>query len=388
MSKIYIYDYYSISALGEGKVDFSSQHTGLNYNSEVIPVGSLPLDVKQNLEVFQSTSKYYSAMDKSTLYALYCADKIKINIDTTKRLGVFIGTSRGATGLIEQSFNQYSASKKISPLVSPFTTQGNLASFVAQSLDNEATINITQSSTCTSSSIALINAMVWLQAGQIDVAIAGGSEAPLTDFTIAQMMALKIYSKEKDDEYPCKPFSINPSQNSFVLGEGCSLFILSSQSNYLNLKPLGVITSFGVGMEKNTHPSSISMEGNNYFSALKNAIQDDEKEQISHIIAHAPGTIQGDQAELTAITRFFDGYKLPQILSNKWQLGHTLGASGSLSLAQALNILSTDGQTIYEYPYPTSINNIAHKNLVNNKIAIVSAGFGGQSTVLIIEKDV
>ena len=80
MSKIYIYDYYSISALGEGKVDFSSQHTGLNYNSEVIPVGSLPLDVKQNLEVFQSTSKYYSAIDKSTLYALYCADKIKINV--------------------------------------------------------------------------------------------------------------------------------------------------------------------------------------------------------------------------------------------------------------------------------------------------------------------
>ena len=55
--------------------------------------------------------------------------------------------------------------------------------------------------------------------------LVGGSEAALTDFTIAQMQALKVYAR-KNDEFPCKAFDLKKKQNTMVLGEGAAVICM------------------------------------------------------------------------------------------------------------------------------------------------------------------
>ena len=66
------------------------------------------------------------------------------------------------------------------------------------------------------------------------------------------------------------------------------------------------------------------------------ALQNTKLNQVDAIVMHAPGTIAGDQSELNAIKIVF-GDELPNLVSTKFQTGHTLGASGGLSLTSYRN---------------------------------------------------
>jgi 3-oxoacyl-(acyl-carrier-protein) synthase len=83
-------------------------------------------------------------------------------------------------------------------LASPTTTLGNISSWVAHDLQSSGP-EISHSITCSTALHALLNGVAWLKAGMADKFLVGGTEAPLTDFTIAQMRALKIYSNSAEE---------------------------------------------------------------------------------------------------------------------------------------------------------------------------------------------
>ena len=68
--------------------------------------------------------------------------------------------------------------------------------------------------------------VAWINSGMSDKFLVGGSEAALTDFTIAQMQALKVYAKSTKMHIPCKSFDLEKKQNTMVLGEGASAICL------------------------------------------------------------------------------------------------------------------------------------------------------------------
>ena len=107
--------------------------------------------------------------------------------------GLNSGSSRGATDLFEKHHQEYLETGKAQTLASPTTTLGNISSWVAHDLQSSGP-EISHSITCSTALHALLNGVAWLRAGMTDKFLVGGSEAPLTDFTIAQMRALKIYS--------------------------------------------------------------------------------------------------------------------------------------------------------------------------------------------------
>ena len=79
--------------------------------------------------------------------------------------------------------------------------------------------------------------------------ICGGSEAPLTPFTVAQMNALKIYAVQKS-KYPCRAGDLQKSKNSMVLGEGASIICIEKNSTH---KPLAYIEGVGYATEPQTN---------------------------------------------------------------------------------------------------------------------------------------
>ena len=101
---------------------------------------------------------------------------------------------------------------------------------------------------------------------------------------------------------------------------------------------------------------------------------------IDAIITHAPGTIHGDTAELSAIYKVF-GDIHPILLSNKWMIGHTFGASAALSLELGIHILHNQKYSDFPYSVRVSFEKKEIKNIMIN-----AAGFGGNCASLIISR--
>jgi 3-oxoacyl-(acyl-carrier-protein) synthase len=261
------------------------------------------------------------------------------------------------------------------------TTLGNLSSWVAQDLQSQG-VTISHSVTCSTALHGLANAMAWLRSGMASRFLVGGTEAPLTAFTVAQMKALRIYSDRTEGSYPSRPLAKDALRNSMVLGEGAAVFCLDRPMGPDRAEenpPLAVVDSVGYANEKLSHNASLSEEGECLYDSMRMALEGlGGVKEVDAIILHAPGTLKGDRSELTAVRRLFAG-RLPYLLSNKWKIGHTLGASGALSLELA--ILMLHHQISLPFPYPVLLDT----NPREIKTVMVNAsGFGGNAASVIL----
>jgi 3-oxoacyl-(acyl-carrier-protein) synthase len=327
------------------------------------------------LNALLSENKNFKHLDRSVQLALLCSRSLK---NVPQQTAVNIGSSRGATSLWEKNYDRFRESGTAPTTSSPLTTLGNISSWVAQDLSLQGTA-FSHSITCATASHSILNAIAWLQSGMAQSFIAGGSEAPLTEFTIAQMQALRIYSKE-DDQYPCRALDLKKSQNSMVLGEAAALFSLSNIAE----NSLAKIVGYGSAIEQLNSATSVTEAGLSLQEAMRKAIKNYKKEEIDVVITHAPGTIKGDLAEYRAIQEVF-GEKHPHLCNNKWQVGHTLGASSALNLAMAIEMLQT--QTIFKVPFLEEVFlNPRKDQRVPKRVLINATGFGGNAVSLLIEK--
>jgi 3-oxoacyl-(acyl-carrier-protein) synthase len=287
--------------------------------------------------------------------------------------GVNIASSRGATTTFEKHHSKYiqSGSQALDVNTSPSTTLGNIACWTAADLGAAGPV-ISHSITCSSALHAVLNAVAWLQAGLCTHFLAGGSEAPLTAFTLAQMRALRIYSS-LHTEYPCLAMDTTKKQNTMVLGEGAVSFCLQAVAD----KSLAYITGIGHGTEGISHGASLSAEAICLQKSMTMALGKHSPESVDAIVLHAPGTIKGDMAELRAIDKVFGDHK-PLLTSNKWQVGHAFGASGALSIEMALLMLQHN--QFIQPPYLRQQEQCGPlKNIMVNAI-----GFGGNAVSILL----
>ncbi|MBC5992505.1 beta-ketoacyl synthase N-terminal-like domain-containing protein [Pontibacter cellulosilyticus] len=367
--------------------------TTILHNNELTPVAALPAIAEEALQGLAKSNPNYRHLDRSVLMAVYAArqaasqagwlnEESQTSVDyTSEDLAVNIGSSRGATGLFEQHYSsfQQSINGTTASSASPTTTLGNLSSWVAHAV-NAGGAQISHSITCSTALMAVANGVAWLKASMAKRFLAGGTEAPLTPFTIAQMKAIGIYSKLAGAPYPCRPY--NNQENTFVLGEGAAVFALELTDTAKLNKGDMVIEAVGFGFEKIISKTGISAEGQNFQKSMRHALSQlpADDQEIDLIISHTPGTKAGDKAELEAINTVFAGKKQP-ITTNKWILGHTLGASGALSLDYSLYLLdSCENLHIPKY----FSKNFTQKNTIN-RILINAAGFGGNASSIIVK---
>jgi 3-oxoacyl-(acyl-carrier-protein) synthase len=303
---------------------------------------------------------------------------------------VNVGCSRGATGTLESFHSEFlrSTSERSAVLCSPLTTGGTISSAVIQSLlgfaEQSEAFGFSHSATCSSALLAIGNAMAWLSSGMCSRFVAGGAEAPLTRFTVAQMRALRIYAENNTPRPPCRPLAREEKVGAgMVLGEGAAVFTLERRSALRSRVPaLATVLGFGSSSERLSSPTGISPDGANFRRAMRGALRGVTGDRVVDlVILHAPGTSQGDQAELAAVREVF-GSSFPMIVSNKWQVGHTLGASGALSLEYALQILQ--GGSISSFPYAVQYGDFDRPA---RTIMINSAGFGGNAVSLLVGRE-
>ncbi|GFD78460.1 beta-ketoacyl synthase [Tenacibaculum sp. KUL118] len=378
---ISITSFASVSALGSTtekiwKNYLNKQHflSSKEFEDSKAWVAQLTDEDKHAIEEVQNSDNKYKNLDPSVLYTLFVARKAMEQTDwkSSDNFGINIGSSRGATSLFEKYHKEFLATGKSSTLSSPTTTLGNISSWIAHDLQSNGP-EISHSITCSTGLHSLLNGVAWLQSGMSEKFMIGASEASLTDFTIAQMQALKVYSKE-NDEYPCKAFDLNKTKNTMVLGEGASVFCLESGSKE---NAIAFIEGVGYATEVLKHNTSVTTDAECFQKSMKMALGTISPDEIDAIVMHAPGTIKGDQSEINAIQKVFSN-KVPFLTTNKWKIGHTFGASGLLSLELALLMLQH--QQVIEVPFAEP----QHTPKKLNKILVNAVGFGGNAVSILI----
>jgi 3-oxoacyl-(acyl-carrier-protein) synthase len=348
--------------------------TTKDFNGKGQFVATIPAEIRKEIDGLRKEDSKYKALDETVLMAILNSRKAIENAGWQQGddFGINIGSSRGATQLFEKYHSEFIATGKTSTLTSPTTTLGNISSWVAHDLKSKGP-EISHSITCSTALHAVLNAVAWLQSGMTTKFLVGGSEAPLTAFTLAQMHALKIYAKQQQ-EFPCRAFDLTKSKNTMVLGEGAAMACLELGEKE---NAMGYITGIGYATDELEHNISISNEAICFQKSMAMALKNTPLDEVDAIVMHAPGTIKGDTSEYKAIEQLFKD-KLPMLTTNKWKIGHTFGASGILSLELALMMMQHN--TFVGIPYVSETN---PRNNIRN-VLINAVGFGGNAVSILV----
>jgi 3-oxoacyl-[acyl-carrier-protein] synthase II len=381
----------SVSAQGQSREEVDAAYT--RGGTHLVPrefgirsaaVGPLSARAQERIEAFLEEHPRYAELDRTVQLGLSCADRAfrQSEWSPDAEIGVVVGSSRGATGLFERYHMAFleTGAERTAPLTSPTTTLGNVSSWIAQHVGIAGPATEI-SSTCSTSLYALGTAAAWLRSGMASRFLAGGTEAPLTTFTIAQMRALRVYARDATAPYPCRSCSIEtPRVNTMVLGEGACILALEPWTGEQEQKrrSVGVILGLGFSVESVETNTGLSEQGLSLGLSMQRALLDAGLERVDAVVTHTPGTALGDRAELNAVRRVF-GDELPVLTSNKWILGHTLGASGALGIEYALFILRH--QRWVEYPYPVGVQNEPRPIAT---VMVNSVGFGGNAGSVVV----
>ncbi|KAA9339291.1 beta-ketoacyl-ACP reductase [Hymenobacter busanensis] len=374
----------SISALGHAGLPPTCRPAFRLDAASGLSVAALPAAAETALDQLRRSRPAYRALDRSVLLALWAAQQATAQAgwqpDDARPLAVSMGSSRGASERLETFHAEFLRNGTSPTAASPLTTLGNVASWVADAAGAAAGA-ISHSSTCSTALQALGNAVAWLRAGMAERFLAGGTEAPLTAFTLAQMQALGIYSALPPDAYPCRPGAGGSS--SFVLGEGAAVLALEATTAE-QLRPGDLLLeSVGFGFEATGTKTGLTPHGLHFQQAMRQALAQAGRlpTDVDLILLHSPGTAAGDAAERAAVEHIF-GADGPACTSNKWLLGHTLGASAALSLDFALHVLQ--GRLAPSaLPFESWLNMRLAPQRVR-RILVNAAGFGGNAASALV----
>jgi 3-oxoacyl-(acyl-carrier-protein) synthase len=336
--------------------------------------GLLDKETLSAIEDIRNKDAIYAHLDDTVLYALHVSRQVLTKEVVDKIIGINFGSSRGATKSLEHHHTQFKDHGECSSIASPSSTLGNISSWVSHDLGVNGPV-ISHSITCSTALHSMLNAVAWMQSGMSEYFIVGGSESAVTPFTLAQISALRIYSKELND-FPCRALDLQKKNNTMVLGDAASALLLADGKIE---DALAYITGIGYATEALKHPVSISADARCFQKSMTMCLKDKDLNEVDAIVLHAPGTIKGDKAEISAITKIFDK-KMPALTSNKWCIGHTFGASGLMSVDLAIRMIQNNqfvGVPYIEYQnVPKQVKTV----LVN------SVGFGGNAVSILISK--
>lgn len=359
-----------------------------NYSGRDYYCAALPSSSMNKIAAIAAESRRYQQLDPAVLYALFVARRALAQtcwLDESQsmhaaELGINFGSSRGATQSFERYHQEFLEQGRANKISSPATTLGNMSSWVAQDLKVQGPV-ISHSVTCSTGLHALLNGVAWLLSGLSSRFMVGASEAALSAFTLSQMEVLKITAladSEHQPEYPCRALDLDKSANSMALGEGAAAACL--QVGY-HEKALAYILGLGFATDESEHNTGISADAICFQRSMHQALQGVALHEVDVIVMHAPGTMLGDSAEYRAIQAVF-GTQLPALTSNKWKIGHSLGAAGMLSLELALLMLRHQHFVPVPYLPNSGLNDAASRSI--RKVLINAVGFGGNAVSLLV----
>jgi len=341
-------------------------------------------------------------MDRVCQYAMVAAEEAiqdtELNFDDINKDNVAVIVGTGIGGMVtfyEQSISFHEHGPKG---VSPFFIPKLIPDMVAGQISIKYGFkgpNFCAVSACATGSHNIALAYDSIRNGQCDMAVSGGSEAPVSRIGVAGFNSMRAMSTRNDDpQTASRPF--DKDRDGFVLGEGSAILFLEEyeHAKARDAQIYGEIVGYGFSADAH-HITAPDPDGEGVILALNRALDSAgiEPEDVDHINMHGTSTPLGDIAETNSIKKVFGDHAYEMNLnSTKSMTGHSLGAAGAMEALAS--VLSTYHGMIpptinFETPDPEcDLDYTFNESEVRDvKYALNNAfGFGGHNTSLVFKK--
>ncbi len=311
------------------------------------------------------------------------------------RVGVVVGSGMGGLSTLEDTHltavNR--GHRKVNPFFIPAIIV-NLAGGQISIKHGAGGVNFAPVSACATGNHAIGESMRHIAHGDVDVMIAGGTEATISLLGIAGFTAARALSERNDEpEKASRPF--DRDRDGFVAGEGAGILILEEleHARKRGARIYCELTGYSATADAFhiTAPSGIGAE-----RAMKLCLEDAnlKPEEVQYLNAHGTSTPVGDIAETKAIKSVFGHWARNGLMvsSTKSMTGHMLGAAGGVEAAftalalyhgivpPTINLDNPDPECDLDY-VPNKAREVRFKAALSN-----SFGFGGTNAVLALQK--
>jgi 3-oxoacyl-[acyl-carrier-protein] synthase II len=341
-------------------------------------------------------------MDRFVQFAMAAAEQAIVDsgLDMAQvdreRVGVYVGSGIGglSTLLEQDGILRVRGPERVSPLLVPMMIS-NMAAATISIRYGALGPTLSPVTACSIGNTAIGEALRLIRLGLADVVIAGGSEAAITELSLASFgNATALSTRNEEPTRASRPF--DEQRDGFVMSEGAGIIILESLSHAKRREARihGEIIGYGASSDAYhivaTHP-----EGAGAQLAMRHALSDAgiAPEDVDMISAHATSTGVGDHSEGQAISRLFGEHvrRMP-VTANKSMLGHMLGAAGGVEAVALI-------QSLREGVVPPTANleqldaSCGLTNVPNQAISQPlsiglsnSFGFGGHNAVIVAKR--
>lgn len=248
------------------------------------------------------------------------------------RLGVYVGCGMGGTGSLDAAYHAaFQKGGRVPPLTIPALMANAPAAHVAMRQAARGPV-LTYSVACASSAVALSEAAKAVACGDVDMAIAGGSEAIVVPGSMMAWQAMQTLATV-DPQAPgaaVKPFAAQRS--GFALGEGAAFLVLErvTHAKARGASVRSLLLGWGLTCDA-THLTKPDAAGQ--ARALADALRRAQlsPSDVGYVNAHGTATRVGDVVECEALASVWGAdLQTLRISSTKALHGHLLGGAGAL----------------------------------------------------------
>lgn len=250
---------------------------------------------------------------------------------------------------------------------------------------------------CTSSTDAIGQALDLIRSGRLDMVVAGGAEAAITEFAIGGFCRLQALSvRNGEPEKASRPF--DKARDGFVMGEGAAALILEDwdKAKARGAHIYAELAGYGATCDA-YHLTSPDPEGKGCARAVALALADAglKPEDIDYYNAHGTSTPINDPAESLMIKKAFGEYAKKLVISStKSMHGHMLGAAGAIEaiacikaieegfVPPTINLDEPDIEAGCDLDYVPNKG----RSMKVEATASASLGFGGHNGVIVLRK--
>lgn len=327
-----------------------------------------------------------------------CDARIPDGLLVSRRSGFFMGTAAGPVEIWERqaaafSDGGYHNIRPTFPLAaSPHSAVGNSAS----ELGIMGPI-ATYCSDCPSGLDAVAAAANQIAGGTIDIALAGGADAPISPLLFGSFVRSKTLAPGGGDiAAACRPF--DRQRAGFVLGEGSAILVLEDVDRAIarGARIYGEIAGAGSGRDRPTYVGDTDPSGQGFAAAIESALSDAGMScfDIDLVSAHAPGISTTDLAEVRALQSVFGSRRSAvPVTSIKGALGHPLASAGVMQIitgllaAQHSRIPATVNCEEPDAECRLDVVRETPRYARTNATLVTSHGFAGNTTAVVVQSE-
>jgi len=311
------------------------------------------------------------------------------------RCGCIIGTAMGGMATFATACEVLAEKgpRKMNPFCIPFAITNMASALLAMDLGFMGP-NYSCASACASGNHCIMNAMQHIQRGEVDVMLAGASDAAVIPMGMAGFQAAKALSRRNDDpQSASRPWDQN--RDGFVMGEGAGVLVLE---DYEHAKARGAKIyaeilggSYTCDAHHMTEPNPT---GDGVAHCITLALEDAgvEASEVSYVNAHATSTPAGDLAEYRAINKALNasGQHSFKMNSTKSFIGHLLGAAGAVEAVTVVQAIATGwlhpNRNLTSPELEVNLDQLvgSEKEQMHIQVAISNSfGFGGHNSCIV-----